>query len=156
VINKIGSSAVALGFLFAMSGPGHAAPCNAANSIAKIKNTSSGNFEYVVFDFIKPPTLPNYSVTTAVPPFVHDASGNIITVNGSKFKKVRFQGVVWTCSIQEALTLPKTAIKDIKNIGQFEGVITYAIGYRASSLYQGTYSYNGSASVRKIVLKFKK
>jgi hypothetical protein len=150
VISKIGLSAAALGVLFGMSGPGNAAPCNAPNSIAKIKNTSIGMYEYVVFDFIRPPTLPNYSVSTHSGTFIQDASGNTVTVTGSHFKQVQFRGVVWTCSIQEVLTLPRTAIKGIKNVGQFEGVITYGVGYRAGSLYMGTYNFNGGGGSKKL------
>jgi hypothetical protein len=133
-----------------------AAPCSEANSIAKVRNRApAGTYEYVIFNFVKPPNLPNFTVKTVSPPFIEDPSGKTITVAGSKFKEVRFDSVVWTCEIAESLNLPKRAIKGIKRTGQFEGVITYVVGIRGRSKFAGSYSYDAGA-VAKIVLKVRK
>ena len=134
----------------------NAAACGPSNSIVRVKNTAIGAFEYVVFKFHKPPTVPSYSVTAVTPPFTEDPSGNPVTVAGSKFTEVRFDGVFWTCTIAENFSLPKTALKGIKRTGQFEGVVTYVIGRRASSHYISNYSYNSGPGYRSIVIKFKK
>jgi hypothetical protein len=93
------------------------APCSGPGSILRVKNTHIGNYEYVVFDYRRPPN-PHYTVTTETgSTFIHDASGDNITVAGNKFRQIRFTGVFWTCTINETFSLPKTAIKDVKKHG---------------------------------------
>ena len=136
-----------------LCGSAWAAPCSAPNSIARVTNTSIGAYEYVVFDFIKPPNLPPFSISTASPPFLEDPSGIAVHVAGNRFKKVAFSSVGWMCDIVEALHLPRSGIKGVKKTGQFEGYITYIIGRRAGSSYLGSYSYDAGPK-REIVLKF--
>ncbi|HWM25736.1 MAG TPA: hypothetical protein VNP98_13015 [Chthoniobacterales bacterium] len=131
-----------------------ASPCGAPRSIKRITNTHIGKYEYVEFEVRRPPN-PQYSVTTVTPPFTHDGSGDTITVAGNKFKQIRFTGVMWACKINETFSLPKTAIKGIKSTGQFEGVVTYVIGYRTASTYLNTYHYD-VGSIRKVVMRFKR
>jgi hypothetical protein len=148
-------AAASVASLFAIS-QAAAAPCTEANSIAKIRNRApAGPYEYVIFDFVKPPNLPNFTVTTVHPPFTEDPSGNPVTIAGKKFKRVQFQGVVWTCSIKESFNLPRTAIKGIKSTEQFEGYISYVIGIRKASKFDGSYSYS-AGSVTKIVVRVRK
>jgi hypothetical protein len=144
---------VAAAFL-ATSSDAFAAACGPSNAIKRIRNTKIGGSEYLVFKFHMPPTVPVYAVTVGHPPFIHDASGQTIAVGGSHFIQVQFQGVFWTCTIQEQLTLPRPLIKDIKNIGQFEGVITYAIGLSPQAPYITTYHYPSGPASTTIVLKF--
>jgi hypothetical protein len=141
--------------LFAVS-QAAAATCSEANSIARIHNRApAGPYEYVIFDFVKPPKLPKFTVKTAHPPFIQDPSGNPVTVAGKKFKEVQFREVAWMCTINETLNLPKPAIKGIKSTGQFEGVITYVIGIRSASRFDGSYSYD-AGPVTKIVVRVRK
>lgn len=149
------SSSLAAAFV-ALPALAHAAACGPSGSIVRVKNTSIGAFEYVVFKFHKPPVTPSYTVTAVTPPFIEDPSGNTITVAGSKFTQVRFDSVFWTCAIAQNFVLPKSAIKGIKRTGQFEGVVTYVIGRRASSHFISSYSYNSGPGYRTIVIKFKK
>jgi hypothetical protein len=131
-------------------------PCNEPNAILRVRNTAIGVNEYVVFKFKKPPTMPNVSVIAARPPFTQDGSGEPVTVGGALFTQVTFRGVVWTCKIAEEFHLPRAGIKDIKSIGQFEGIITYVIGRRATWHYRATYSYDSPGGVRSIVVKYRK
>jgi hypothetical protein len=140
----------------ALPAAAHAAACGPANSIVSVRNSSIGAFEYVVFKFHKPPTVPTYTVKAVSPPFIEDPSGNTIIVAGSKFTEVRFDSVYWFCTIAQNFHLPKTAIKGIKRTGQFEGVISYVIGRRASSHYISNYSFDSGPGYRSIVIKFKK
>ena len=133
-----------------------AAPCAEPNSIVSVRNTSAGAFEYVIFKYQQPPNLPSYTVTAAMPPFAQDVSGDPVTVGGAKFTQVRFDGVVWFCTVSEQLHLPRSAIKDIKSIGQFEGVITYIIGRRARSHYVSNTTRPAGAGFREIVIKYRK
>jgi hypothetical protein len=128
--------------------------CTDPGSIRRIRNTSIGQYEYVVIDTFTPPN-PNFSVSTATPPFIQDPSGNPVTVHGGKFKKIRFEGVVWTCKIRDEYHVPKSAVKDIENISQFEGIVEVVVGYRSSAKYVTTYHYD-VGSIRKVVMKFRK
>ena len=129
-------------------------PCGAPGSIKRVTNTHIGNYEYVVFDVVRPPN-PHYSVTTVIPPFTADGSGDPVPVTGNKFKQIRFTGVMWMCGINHVFSLPQTAIKDIKSTGQWEGVVTYVVGYRTVSTYVGYYHYD-VGSIRKVVIKFRR
>ena len=133
-----------------------AAPCAEPNSIVSVRNTSAGHFEYVIFKYQQPPNLPSYTVAAAMPPFTQDGSGDPVHVSGAKFTQVRFEGVVWTCSVTEQFHLPRAAIKDIKSIGQFEGVITYIIGRRARSHFISNRTRPAGAGFREIVIKYRK
>jgi hypothetical protein len=142
------------GSLLILASAAFAAPCAGPGAILRVRNTVSGNYEYVIFDYIRPPAA-TYSVTTVTPPFIGDGSGDNITISGNKFKQIRFTGVVWTCKINEIFSLPKTAIKGIKSTGQYEGVVTYVVGYRNASTYIGASSLS-IGSMQRVTMKFKK
>jgi hypothetical protein len=117
--------------------------------------TSLGKYEYVIFNLKKPLNSGfSYSVSTVSPPFVEE-SGATITIAGNKFRKIRFTNVTWTCLISEAFSLPKPAIKGLARTEQFEGTVSYTVGYRNSSAYIKTYAYN-AGSIRKVVMMFRK
>ena len=132
------------------------AACNEPNSIVRVRNTSIGVNEYVVFKFKKPPAMPDVKVLSVRPPFLADGSGEPVSVGGARFTQVKFTGVVWTCKIVENFHLPRAAIKDIKSIGQFEGIITYIIGRRSASRFRASYSYDSPGGLRSIVVKYRK
>ena len=148
------SVALTVGLLILATNIALSSPCTAPRSIKHVKNTHIGNYEYVVFDVRRPPN-PHYSVTTQTGPFTEDASGDPVAVTGPKFKQIAFTGVYWTCTIAETFSLPNTAIKDIKKTGQFEGHVTYVVGYRNASTYLGTYSYD-VGNIRKVVMQFRR
>lgn len=129
-----------------------AAPCNVANSIVTIKNSKSGGFEYVDFWVKKPVTGSVTTWASTTGSFEHDASGEMINVTGNRWRVVRFSIMQWNCSIWQNFTLPKPRIKDIQNIGQFEGVVTYAIG-RQNGSYLGM-SVTNFAVNRRYRFKF--
>ena len=132
----------------------YAANCSTANSIISVSNSKIGGFEYVTFKFKKPPVLPQFSVTNVVPPFIQDGSGDTIFVPGAHWTQVKFDQVEWMCSTQQILSLPKPAIKAVKNIGQFEGQIVYVIGRSAASHYISTTTTN-AGGFTLIKVKFK-
>lgn len=155
-MTSLGRGLASFIILLGSAGSASAAPCGEPSAIAKVRNRApSGPYEYVVFDFIKPPTLPSFTVKIVSPPFIEDPSGNPVTIAGGKFREVRFDGVVWTCKIAEVFALPKRSIKGIRRTGQFEGVITYVVGVRRQSKFTGSYSYD-AGSIRKIVLRVRK
>lgn len=132
-----------------------AAACTASNSITRLTNTSpSGLYEYVIFDLKT--SSPTYQVASKSPPFSFDPSDDPVPVAGVKFKQITFPSVYWMCTIPELLSLPKTQVKDVKRTGQFEGVVSYVIGYQTSSKYVTTYHYAVTSTRSKVVMKFKK
>lgn len=132
-----------------------AAACTAANSITRITNTSpTGLYEYVIFD-VKNPS-PTYQVASKSPPFTFDPSDDLVAITGVKFKQIMFPSVYWMCTIPEFLYLPKTQVKDVKRTGQFEGVVSYVVGYQTASKYVTTYHYTVTSTRSKVVMKFKK
>ena len=68
---------------------------------------------------------------------------------------MRFTGVNWTCIIGENFSAATTTVMGIKSIEQFEGYVTYVIGYKTKSKYVGQ-SSSTSGGVKKIVFKFKR
>ena len=132
-----------------------AVPCTAPQAIRAVRNTSPrGPFEYVIFETVGSAKLP-LTVTAAAPPFIADPSGKPVVVHGRKFEKIAFRDVAWTCEIKQRFALPKTAIKDIKQLSQFEGVVAYVVGYGNRSRYLSTRA-SPSGSNRKVVMTFRK
>lgn len=123
--------------------------CNAPNSLVGIKKRKAGKTEYVIFKVKKPVTATN-DVTDAKPPFTMDGSGNTVHVNGCKFKQVKFNQIEWTCKVP-AVTGSAYLIRDVKSTGQFEGVITYIIGYRCSAKSVVSYSYDDGDYTKYVV-----
>jgi hypothetical protein len=149
--NKLGLSFV---LLLISSSMALADPCKEPRSIKSITKSRSGNYEYVTIEYIKPPN-PDYKVRTAHRPFERDGSGDPVSIRGNYFKSILFRGVVWTCDIRENLSAKTEAVRDVQNIGQFEGDIEYVIGYKNRSSYVGNY-FRDVGPVRKIYVKFKR
>ena len=144
----------ALAIITAAFGNASAAPCTDPAAIKSARNTKIGRNEYVVFTLIKPVT-PNYSVATGNPPFHQDGSGLEFHVAGPRYKRIAFQGVMWTCTIAENFALDRPAVRDIKKSGQFEGTVGYVVGYRSKAHYVTTYEYD-AGPYRKVVMKFRR
>lgn len=162
-MRKLGMTTLSLGLLLLLSSVGFSQSfinpsCTSPSSIISVTNTSAGNFEFVTFR-VRRPLQSNYGYTVASvigPTFVEDPSGNTITVNGNRFKRIRFKGIYWTCAIIENLTVPKVAVRDVKRIKQYEGIVEYVIGYKYNWQYLMTYAFNSSSTVREVVMKFRK
>ncbi len=127
--------ALIFGTLVALAFPAAslAAPCTVANSVTQVKNVKIGSFEYVDFWVKKPVTASVSTWNSMTGSFEHDASGDIITLPGNRWRAVRFAGASWMCSPWMNLTTPKPRIKAVKSIGNFEGVVTFAIGRQGGS-----------------------
>ena len=153
---KITMTAIALGVLLLLSTVAYAQPCTDPSSIISVSNTSAGSFEYVTFRLQKPLNAGyGYSVATVHGPFAEEPSDNPVTIVGPRYKRIRFKGITWMCTIAENFSLPKTAIKAIKGLEQHEGIVVYVVGYRSASTYVSTSTVN-AGSIRKVIMKFKK
>lgn len=154
--SKFRLSIAVVGMMLLLAGMAVAANCTASGSMIQVKKFRIGSFEYVDFIIRRPPRSGfSWAVTSpAGPTFTHDPSGNTVTVTGPKYKQIVFRDVVWMCTIPY-VSLPTTRIKAVKNIGQFEGIVTYVVGYVGpTSKYQGTTASNISATQRRIRMKF--
>jgi hypothetical protein len=131
--------------------------CTEPGAITRVTNRSRGNFEYVIFDIKKSEEggVPEYEVRTSNPPFTDYSGEETYKIGGSKFKTVVFRSIMWMCEIPEQYRLPKTAVKGIKLLSSFEGIVEFAVGYRSRSRYLMTYAYD-AGSVTKVVMKFRK
>ena len=129
-------------------------PCTEAGSIRRVTKTTSGNFEYVMVEFNKPAS-PTLNVRTEHPPFYTDGAGDPVSVKGKYFRVVTFHGVMWTCDIHESLGSKTVAIIDVKNIGQFEGDVAYAVGFRKKDSYVSRYVQD-AGKYKRFYFKFKK
>lgn len=154
ILMRMLALSLALGLL--LSAAANAAPCAEPNSLIRVRNTTQGAFDYIIFRYRKPPAQPAFTVKAALPPFTQDGSGDTITVDGAKFTEVRLTGIVWTCTIDDQLKLPRPAVVDVKNIGQFEGIITFIIGRKADAKFISTYTYDVGANDRNIVVKYRR
>jgi hypothetical protein len=148
--------ALSFSFGLALTAAAQAAPCSEPNSLLRVRNTTQRPYDYVIFRYRKPPSQPTFTVKAASPPFIQDGSGDTVTVGGAKFTEVKFTNIVWTCTIDNQLRLPRPAVVAVKNIGQFEGIITFIIGRKAGAKFISTYSYDVGANDRNIVVKYRR
>jgi hypothetical protein len=129
-----------------------AASCTAPNSIIKVSNARMGMRETVTFR-VKAPFIGSFAIlATSGPTFFEDGSGNPITVRGNRWTDIRFRNMDWMCSTRTRFMLPKPVVKDIKNVGQFEGQIEYVIG-RRNGHYLG-HKVSTAGGITTITLKF--
>ena len=124
--------------------------CNEANSLLSVRKRKVGSTEYVIFTLMKPATS-SVEVTDTQPPFIQDGSGQTVHVSGCKFKKITFKNIVWTCKTK-IISGSTSLVKQVKNIGQLEGIISYIIGYRCNTKSIVNYVYD-FGDKRKIVLR---
>jgi len=144
--------AVAFGLL-ASASIALAEPCTEKGSLRRVTNTRAGKFDYVTFEIQRPAT-PRYEVTDENGPFTAGDTDEPVAVTGDKFKQISFRSIPWGCVIAENFTLPAGAIVDLKKTDQFEGYITYVIGYRNRASYVDT-KQTDAGSIRKIVMRFR-
>ncbi|MFM9905939.1 MAG: hypothetical protein ACKVQJ_15360 [Pyrinomonadaceae bacterium] len=126
--------------------------CSEPGSIKRIIKARAGNFETVTFEVVPP--SPDFKITNAHRPF-ENYGGDPVHIKGKYFKEVRFTGVNWTCKISENFSAATTTVTGVAQTEQFEGYVTYIVGYRTKSKYIGQ-SSTTSGGIRRIVLKFKR
>ena len=129
-------------------------PCKEAGSIRSVTKARAGNFETVTFLFNGHKLPQNIDVSNETPP-ITNYGGDNLHMKGKAFKGVHMNLLPWTCKIRENFGVATTTIRDIKNTEQFEGYVSYVIGYTRASKYVGkTTSTTGKNA--KIVIKFKR
>lgn len=136
--------------------------CADPNAIISVRKYRIGQFEYVKFT-IRTPFTATYTVTNVGPPDYGIAEGASpgTTVAGCKFKNIQFKLMNWFCHAPIINANPTTTIKAIKLAEQFEGYISYTIGYRCpSTRYVNTTTIGNPAApaggIYKVIMKFKR
>ena len=122
-----------------VNAPSQAASCNADNSMTSVKNFKAGAQEYVEF---KIKSSENFAITTTAVtgPFADESSDPStipIMVNGALFTKIQFHFLESNCTIPRTFSA-KALVKDVKQVEQFEGYVSYVIGRRKASHYLST------------------
>ena len=128
--------------------------CTEAGSIRSITKARSGNFETVTFEFVGN-GLPEKAEVRDVKPPIENYGGDNLHMKGRVFKSVFFAMVAWTCDIRENFKAKTSTIRDIKQTEQFEGYVSYAIGYTAKSKYVGKSVVHGKRTT-KFIVKFRR
>lgn len=128
--------------------------CTEDGSIRSVTKARSGNFETVTFE-INGDTLPGKIEVTNEKPPIRDYGGDNLHMKGKAFKGVHMSMVMWTCSIRENFKAKTSTIKDVRNSEQFEGYVTYVIGYSSRSKYVGKTEITGKTR-SKIIIKFRR
>ena len=150
---KLITLAATCGMLLILSIFSFGQKCTEPRSIKRVTKAKAGNFEIVTFEVNS--GNPDYSVETSHPPFTLGESDKTIHIRGKYFKSVHFKSVFWTCKIAESFSAHTTQIMDVRNTEQFEGYVTYVIGYRTKSKYVGT-TKTTTGDKTKVVVKFRR
>ena len=149
---------VLLFFAFLLScAASHAQFCSDPNTLVKVYKTRTTNYEYVIFK-IKKSFTGAYIVNPVTVPIPFDEGGvdPEPAFPSCKYLQVSFTGIGWMCKVNQQTGLATTRVKDVVRTGQFEGVISYAVGYRCpASKFLGHYAYDDGA-FRKVVLRFRR
>jgi hypothetical protein len=102
-------------------------------SIADVEAQPYPDYDALVFDFDR--GLPSYAITSAVPPFTRDPSDLPLTVEGTAFFSVVFQGAsIVDEEFQPVYEGPTdfkpnlTRIQHVVMAGDFEAVSTWIVG----------------------------
>ncbi len=127
--------------------------CTEDGAIRRVTKARTGNFETVTFEVNS--TGPNYQISTAHPPFKYSEGDRLLHIRGKSFKEIQFKSVFWTCKIAENFSAHTAQIIDVKQTDQFEGYVSYVIGYRTKSKYVGV-SKSTDGGKTKVVIKFKR
>ncbi len=126
--------------------------CNESNALLSVRKRKTEHTEYVIFTLQNPVTA-THTISAATPPFTQDPSGQTIHVSGCRYKKVSFRDIVWTCKVNEIIG-NTYLVRQVKNIGQFEGHIDYVIGYRCSARSVINYQYT-IGNLTKLVVRLR-
>jgi hypothetical protein len=100
-----------------------------ATQLTKIRPAShaAGGYDRIVFDFSG--GIPSWDLTRQESAtFVRDASGQEVMLDGTAGLKVIFRGADLSSGVPTEAKPAFTSIREIAQIGNFEGVLTYGIG----------------------------
>lgn len=129
-------------------------PCTDPGAIRSVTKARSGGYETVTFE-INGRDLPQTVEIRNEKPPIEDYGGTNLHMKGKAFKSVNLRLVPWMCDIRENFRARTTTIKDVKQTEQFEGHVSYVIGYSPKSKYVGK-SVVRSGNRTKLIIKFRR
>jgi hypothetical protein len=127
---------------------------NLPNSLVSVTKQNVPGYRKIIFTF-KKPLAAGFTVspvTTASATYTDSDGSTIVTVPGCKFKSVTFRNVEWMC-VTNNTVVPDSRIKAVKLTEQFEGHITYRIGYCVSAYHHR--SVVNTSTKRQVILWFR-
>jgi len=145
-------AAMAVTFLFSLATAAQEPRCTEQGSVRSITKARTGKLETVTLEFVG--GLPQSVEVTNVEAPIENYSGDNLHMKGPHFMSVSVHMVAWNCRIREDLAARTSTITGIKQTEQFEGYVTYAIGYTSRKKYVGYTKANGSKR-SKVVVKFR-
>jgi hypothetical protein len=104
-----------------------------AGQLTAIRTASheSDGYDRIVFDFSG--GIPSWDLTRQeAPTFTRDASGQQVTLDGSAGLKLVFRDADAGSSVSTDLKPSLKAVREIAQVGNFEGYLTYGIGLTSS------------------------
>jgi hypothetical protein len=124
------------------------------NALVSIKKQNVTGYRKIIFTFNKPLAagFTVSPVTTATSTYIDSDGSTVITVPGCRFKSITFKNVEWMCTTNNAV-VTDTRIRAVKLTEQFEGHITYRIGYCTSTYHHK--SVINTSTKRQIILWFR-
>jgi hypothetical protein len=140
--------------IFALTASAQTQRCTEEGSIRSVTKGRSGRVETVTFELVGRGLPSKVEVRDEKPP-IEDYGGENLHMKGRVFKSVFFGIVPWMCDIRESFKAKTTTIRDIKQTEQFEGYVSYAIGYTAKNKYAGKSVVYGRRST-KVIVKFRR
>ena len=127
--------------------------CTEQGSIRSVTKSRTGNFETVTFEIVG--GLPQSIEVKNVKPPIENYGGDNLHMNGPYFKSVSLHMVAWNCRIRDNFAAPTTTITGVENTEQFEGYVSYVIGYTSKKKYVGFSKLPGAAR-SKVIVKFRR
>ncbi|MEO7803269.1 MAG: hypothetical protein ABIS18_02210 [Actinomycetota bacterium] len=102
-----------------------------------VKYDAGTNSDTITFTFT-PPAVPIWELKQATPPFTEDASGNPVSINGTHFFTLIFQGTDAhefdgetarkSYPGPKELVLPGNPLLELEETGDFEATVSFVIG----------------------------
>ena len=121
------------------AGEGHAANLNYTD----LRVARHDGYDRIVFEFAQEGMIPHIELRAEGPPFTEDASGNPVDVPGTAFLVLTLRGVTArgpdgqsTYDGPVVLTPELPAVTSVVRLGDFEDVLTWAIGLTGETCYR--------------------
>ena len=124
------------------------------NALVSVTKQNVTGFRKIIFTFNKPlsSSFTMSPVTTVTSTYLDSDGSTVVTVPGCKFKSITFKNAEWMC-VTNNTVVADSRIKAVKLTEQFEGHITYRIGYCTSTYHHR--SVVNTSTKRQIILWFR-
>lgn len=148
-------SLITLLFCLFISNENFAQSCSTMpNALVSVTKQNVSGYRKIIFTFKKPlaVSFTVSPVTTATSTYIDSDGSTVVTVPGCRFKSITFRNAEWMC-VTNNTVVADSRIRAVKLTEQFEGVITYRIGYCTSTYHHK--SVVNTLTQRQIILWFR-